>query len=475
MLTRKGPCHRRHGKKVFLLASGLLYLFPAMAAAVPDEGREYVRVCPDGAHFETSASHQVFIPFGGIYYDPETYTDDPFPRFLLITGFDAGRTRRHFEQIARVGANIVRISLSTRVLSPEYGKTDAEAFETLDRIIGLARNNNVRVVLDLMVEWEGRAEWMATSWEMFTDEKVLSGLEFLYAAIAERYRNDPTVFSYLLCDEAKIPWGSTGLRAGWTEWVHERYGTQEKLKESWPDYPWSKETWDNLIPPTDSSKSGSRRLYDYRCFREDLAARFVSRVAKAIRAKDPNHMISAGLLQWNVPLRPPIHDEKLLKPSSYPAFNPQKIAPHLDYVHVNCYNWWDGNTALYAYALGSYCSVPGKPVILGEFSFDRDVVKKTRDLFAGYFAWAFYPLPSEPVHHYLFDATGQPTVYAASYAETAGAFAAGDRKSTREPAAETLLVDALQVFTNIASMVELYERYMRLSGEGKHVDVRLHE
>jgi hypothetical protein len=472
MLTRKGPHRRRQPRNVFLLASGFLWLSPAMPAAVPDDGPECVRVSPDGAHFETSASHQIFIPFGGIYFDPETYTEKPFPRFLLITGFDAGRTRRHFEQISTIGANIIRISLSTGVFSPEYGECDPGAFDTLDRIIGLARDNNLRVVLDLMVEWEGRAEWIDRPWELFTDETALSGLEFLYAAIARRYRNNPTVFSYLLCDEAKIPWESTGIHAEWAKWVHAEYGTEEKLMESWPGYPWSKETWEHPIPPSDQNSAGSRRLYDYQRYREDIAARFVSRLAKAIRDEDPNHMISVGLLQWNVPLRPPIDDEKLLKPSSYPAFNPHKIAQHVDYIHVNCYNWWDSKTAHYARALGSYCSVSGKPVLLGEFSFDPIVVEKTRDLFAGYFAWAFYPLPSEPAHHYLFTADAKPTSHAGGFRETATKIADGGRIPTAQAPQSALVIDATQAFTDIPSNVRIYEQYMRLTHQRGMVAIR---
>jgi len=436
------------------------------SASARDTGGELIRVSPSGASFETSETRRGFTPFGGIYYDPATYTDEPFPRFLLITGFDAERTRKHFAQIAGLGANIIRISLSTGVFSPGYGKTREEAFETLDTIIALAREHGLRVVLDLMVEWEGGADWMAPASEMFTDERALAGLQTLYGAFADRYRENFTVFSYLLCDEAKIPWGSNGLHAGWTEWVHGEYDTEGRLKEAWQDYPWSKETWDNLIPPADENAPGSRRLYDYQRYREDVAAGFVARLGNAIRERDPNHMISVGLLQWNVPLRPPIDDAKLLKPSSYPGFKPRKIAPYVDYVHINCYNWWDEKTPQYARALGSYCTVPGKPVILGEFSFDPQVVKETRDLFSGYFAWAFYPLPSEPVHHYLFDANGEPTVYAESYSETAREFSTGEHKPAREAAEEALKVDAVQVFTDIPSMVELYERYIERSGNG---------
>jgi len=444
---------------ILLLPLGGTTQLPRAAEVAPSTAG-FVEVAPEGRGFMIGESGSRFAPFGGVYYDPETYTGEPFPRFLTITRFDAERTRRHFEQIAELGANTIRISLSTGVFSSDYGETNSEAFGTLDTIIALAKEHGLRVVLDLMVEWEGRADWMAPAWEMFADSRTLEGLEALYQVFGKRYRDEPTVFCYLVCDEAKIPWGSDGMNTGWADWVHEQYRTEERLKEAWPDYPWSKETWERPISPPDENVPGSRRLYDYQCFREEVAARFVGCLANAIREKDPNHMISAGLLQWNVPLRPPTDDAKLLKPSSYPAFNPHKIGPYVDYIHVNCYNWWDRKTPLYARALGSYCSVPGKPVILGEFSFDPEVVERTRDLFAGYFVWAFYPLPSEPVHHYLFDAEGNPTVYAESYTETARGFSIEGEGPARESVEETLEVDAIQMLTDIPSMVDLYKRYV---------------
>ena len=64
----------------------VVYLTATMAAApclARDQRDEFVRVSPDGWHFETARTHKPFIPFGGVYFDPATYVDKPYPRFLF--------------------------------------------------------------------------------------------------------------------------------------------------------------------------------------------------------------------------------------------------------------------------------------------------------------------------------------------------------------------------------------------------------
>ncbi len=408
---------------------------------------EFVRVAKDGWHFETATSRQRFVPFGGVYFDPATYREKPFPRFLVIGGFDEARTDAHFREIAKLGANVVRISLSTGIMCPEKGKLDESACRTLDRIIALASEHHLRVILDLMVEWEGRAKWMAEPWEQFTDEDTLEGLESYFRLMAERYRDKPTVFSYLVSDEPKIPWSSKGLTLEWE-------ARASKLK----------------LPadiPADENDPRSQALYQYQLMREDVAARFVKRMAAAIRSRDRNHMVSMGNLQWSAPLRVKTLTQATLKPSSYPAFSPRKIGPYLDYLHINCYDWWDANTACYALALGRYGYFPGKPVILGEFSFDKSVVEKCSGTFAGFCCWAFFPLPSEPAHHYLFDKSGARTTYAPDFAATAERLTSGKLALDRAPDQQIIEVPALSWLTDIPSAAETYDKCISACREGR--------
>ncbi len=431
---------------------------------------EFVRVARDGWHFETHKTRARFVPFGGVYYDPATYTSERFPRFVVIGEFSEERTDRHLKQIAGIGANIVRITLSTAVFSPEYRKTNESAFRALDRIIAIARKHGLRVILDPFVEWEGSAAWVPPG-EQFTDDKAASGLEFLYSAYAERYRNEPGVFSYLLMDEPRVPWVTEVMKRRFGAWVRREYRTEPCLRQAWKDYPLQDETWHSIVVPPDRDAPGSRRLYDYQRFREDLATALVKRLAAAIRSKDRNHLISLGNIQWVAPLR--FAEPSLLKPSSYPGFCMSKIAPYLDYMHINSYNWWDAEVVAFTQAMGRFAYYRGKPVLLGEFSFDPKVVEGTKGSFSGYSAWAFYPLPSEPSLNYLFTASGDLTAHGRAFAETAAKAKSGAIRLDRAPDTEVLTVNRLEWLTDVASGVKLYERYIEMSRGGRVAGIRM--
>ena len=449
-----------------LIATVCLSLVAGIAASpclAREKRDEFIRVSPDGWHFETARTHKPFVPFGGVYFDPATYTDKPFPRFLVIERFDEQRTDRHFAQIAGIGGNLVRISTSVKTFSPQYKKMDYKAFEKLDRIIALAKKHGLRVTLDPFGGWEGMPDWIPWWPAALVDEKMLQGMEFLFSEFAQRYRNEPAVFSYLIADEPSFLWTFHGMPSGFGNYVRTLYGDEENLKCHWADYPRKGERWDRIIPPRDEIRPGSRRLYDYQTFREDITTRFVERMAGAIRSKDSRHMISLGNIQWVAPLRyvidaAPFND--LVKPSGYFPFNPQKIGKFLDYLDIHSYNWWDGKEAEFTQAMGRYTCYPGKPVILGEFSFDAKVVEYTSGSFSGYSAWAFFAQPNEPVQHYLFDGEGKLTDHGKAFAETAAKIAGGQIVLNRAEDAATVEADGVASLSDLRSTMDVYERYM---------------
>ena len=139
----------------------------------------------------------------------------------------------------------------------------------------------------------------------------------------------------------------------------------------------------------------------------------------------------------------------------------------------NCYNWWDDRTGDYARALARYSYYPGKPVILGEFSFDAKVVEYTMNSLAGYSCWAFYPLPSEPNLNYLFDEKGNITPHGRSFAETAARLRQSEVVLHRAEDEAVLRVDPLKALTDPASTSDVYEEYMRMSAGGKVIGLEM--
>jgi len=142
-------------------------------------------------------------------------------------------------------------------------------------------------------------------------------------------------------------------------------------------------------------------------------------------------------------------------------------------VHINSYDWWDGEIVAFTQAMGRFAYCKGKPALLGEFSFTPEVVEGTKGSFSGYSAWAFYPLPSEPSLNYLFTASGELTKHGRAFSETAAKVRSGAIQFKRAPDAEVLTVDRTEWLTDIASGVKLYERYVQMSRGGRAVGLRM--
>ena len=369
---------------------------------------EFIQVAPDSWHFETAETHKTFIPIGVNYYDPATYHTDPYGAFRVIGKFDSARTDRHFAQLKDLGANIVRIFLSTVSFEPQLFKLNDTSFQTLDVLISLARKHNMYLILDLVETWEGEPAWQ--SWEYFAEEQTLQGFEFLLNAFGERYKNEPAVFAWDLLNEPATRGPDSGIMGDlFGIWVRFKYRTTDNLMAAWNDYPLTGELWNQIKTPSyesfnDQESRGSTRFYDFQLFREDIAYNWTRRLTDALRSADTNHMITVGLDQHSVPFKP---DGTYYKP--YTSFNPHKIAPLLDYISVHGYDWWGEYADEFIEGLLRY-SYTGKPVVLEEFDLN-DLglsINKIKRSCSGWLQWAAYESQAD-WQSCLFDTNEQVT------------------------------------------------------------------
>jgi hypothetical protein len=440
------------------------FAYFSLVIMAQDVQSEFIKVAADNWHFETAISNTGFVPFGTNYYDPESYgtselwDNHSFTAPHVIGNFDSVRTRNHFEQLHGIGVNVIRIFLSAIKFEPTLYTLDEASFQKVDKIIALAKEYDLRIIFDLVEMWEGAPESSWISWDPYANEVTVKGLEYLVTAFGERYRNEPAIFAWDLMNEPFDRWSDGDMDPLWGTWVRKKYITEDSLKSAWPDYPLSGESWESIRVPAESVNNlYDHRLFDFQLFREDVGYTWTYRLVRALRAADPNHMITIGLVQESAQLK-----KSTGTPGGYPGFNPMKLAPLLDYVSVHGYNWWDEHVGTYIQGLLRYCYA-NKPVLLEEFEYHSSTVDATQGSASGWVCWAAYQGPFDAdAEAFLFDSDGTITTAGMDFESKAPSI--DSEFADRLPDDAVIDADLLFILTDGSNPDSMYNRYIGMQG-----------
>jgi aryl-phospho-beta-D-glucosidase BglC (GH1 family) len=115
-------------------------------------------------------------------------------------------TLQDFEKIASWGANLVRLVIHADPTKPQYRNfynTDLStikdgAFTKLDQIIGFAAKTHIKVVIDL------HTAPGSDDGSLWTNYRYWDAFERLWAFIAERYKDNPTIVGFDLLNEPTL-------------------------------------------------------------------------------------------------------------------------------------------------------------------------------------------------------------------------------------------------------------------------------
>jgi len=354
------PLPRGTRAMIWLLASAWL-AGPASASDGGAASLPAIRVAADGRTLE-AAIGRPFVPFGVNYYRPGTGWAPQVWR-----QFDEAATRRDFARLKSLGGNCVRVFLTYGSFCAEQGRLAPEGAAKFDRLLALAEEAGLYVHPAGPDHWEGTPPWAAG--EDIVAEEQIQGLEAFWKDFAARYRGRSAILAYDLRNEPQVPWDGPVLRRRWNAWLDRRYGTADSAAAAWR-LDAAALAWGELQPP-DPDAAPDRQILDYQHFREEIADAWTARQAAAIRAADPQALVTVGLIQWSVPsLLPSVRQ--------YSAFRPARQARHLDFLEVHFYPLNDGFFAYesveaeqrnLAYAEGVVREVAaaGKPVVVAEY------------------------------------------------------------------------------------------------------------
>ncbi len=351
------------------------------------------------------------MPFGVTYYRPRTGWAPQ-----VWTQFDAEATRKDFALMRQQGVNCIRVFLSYRSFYFHPGVLNEDGVRKFDAFLSLAEEAGLYVQPTGPDLWEGPPEGQPTAVE---DEATVRALEDFWKLFASRYRGRNIIFSYELKNEPEVGWNGETLRKRWNTWLANKYLTVAALEKAWgrPEVP----VFGGIPVPPEGDALNDRRLLDYQKFREDLADEWTRRQVVAIKAADPNALVTVGLIQWSVPSLLPgiIH---------YSAFRPARQARYLDFLEIHFYPFATGayeyrskedelKNLSYLESVVRETAMPGEPVVLAEFGwygggkprFDNNthpaateeqqaeycagVVETSASFVRGWLNWGFFDAP----------------------------------------------------------------------------------
>ncbi|MBI4603400.1 MAG: cellulase family glycosylhydrolase [Planctomycetes bacterium] len=445
-----------------LLAAACAAGAPAPAArTLAGEPLERIVVSPDGRSFQTAGAERPFVPFGVNYFRPGTgWAPQVWKRF------DPEATRRDFQRLRELGASCVRVFLTFGSFYSKPGDLDPEGLSRFDQFLAIAEEAGIYVHPTGPDHWEGLPEWARG--DRYADEGALAALEGFWRLFAARYAGRAVVFAYDLLNEPSVPWDSPVLREKWNAWLEAEHATEARWREAWGEAA-SGLRFGAVPPPEPRDAPGSRPLLDYQRFRESIADAWTRRQAEAIRAADPQALVTVGLIQWSVPaLLPGVRH--------YSAFRPSRQARWLDFLEVHFYPLDGGayeyrspedevRNLAYLEAVARECAVPGKPLVIAELgwygggkpTFDggrhpeaseeaqagwcRRAIETTRGIACGWLNWGFHDHPeARDVSQLtgLLKADGATKAWGREFRALAAALA-GRRREPRDPAGRPAL------------------------------------
>lgn len=371
-----------------------------------------IRVSTDGRSL-VQGKRRPFVPFGVTYYRPGTGWAPQVWR-----KFDPEATRQDFARMKELGINCVRVFLSYGSFYQERGVLAPEGLAKFDQLLAIAEAAGIYVHPTGPDHWEGPPQWHPVA---VAEPITVAAAEEFWRLFAARYRGRAVIFAYDLQNEPQVGWDKQRMLAPWNAWLQRRYSSAAQLQSAWD--PATPLQWGQVAVPDPTNSLGSRRLLDFQSFREDLADEWTRRQAAAIKAADPQALVTVGFLQTSVPSR------VWSRVSDYAAFRPQRQARYLDFLEIHFYPLEHGafeyrseqeENANLAYLEGVVREVAraGKPVVLAEFGwyggaqkpkFDRGthpaaseeqqarylrrVVEVSKGFASGWLNWGLYDQP----------------------------------------------------------------------------------
>ncbi|MFO0801195.1 MAG: cellulase family glycosylhydrolase, partial [Gemmataceae bacterium] len=258
---------------------------PVISAADPPR----VVVSRDGKSFVRSPGGEPFRPWGF------NYDHDPAGRLIEDYWADEwDRVERDFKSMAGLGANAVRVHLQFGRFMTDAETPDARNLERLGKLLDLAARERLYLNLTGLGCYH-KADVPAWYDGLDEAERWAAQARF-WTAVAGRCKGRSVVFCYDLMNEPVVPGG----RRAAGDWLGPAFGGKHFVQ----------------VVSLDQKQRP----------RPDIARAWTKQLSAAVRAADPEALVTVGLVDWS-----------LDRPGLTSGFVPARVAPDLDFVSVHLY------------------------------------------------------------------------------------------------------------------------------------------
>jgi hypothetical protein len=346
-------------------ATCLLLVFASAASAMES-------IVVAGRGFQTAISHRSFVPYGfnygvGTTSSVERYVEQPDDSLLAQIGTD-------FQRMHDLGANVARIYLQLPDFMTSPTSVNPQALRSLRAVLDAASTAGIRIDVTGNLVWHPDR---APAWyDAMGEQQRWDVQATFWRAVAGACASADAVMFYELTSEPLVDDGIDPTQPG--AWYGGEFGGLAFAQRI--------SLQRNGRPPV------------------AIARQWIAKLARAVRATDPAHLVTVGLL-----------------PDTNGAFAPRRIADVLDFLTVHEYP----NTGQAARAITTMkrFGAAGSPVLVGEtFQLHDDPATQSqfltgaRPYVAGYLTFFDGRTP---------DDIGQPTTIAdAMYQNTLNQFLA---------------------------------------------------
>ncbi|MHB8974463.1 MAG: beta-galactosidase [Pirellulaceae bacterium] len=318
-----------------VLAIATLLAANAAYAEVPQDATdqpEFIRVAADQWTFAGESSGKRFIPFGSnfVFYCPSDKSNPQGIDVLARVHWDPVVIRKAFEGASSLHMNVMKVFLPSHLILRDPQTNDRVVFaemvpslpERLDYLFQTARETGVYVSLTFaewgahsLRWWQDGGTFVGRGNELNPDIDSYAVLRSFWKTLAERYKNEPMLFSYNLAVEFYMPGGNWGAQKGgepkydlvladrwglpaWHAYLAQAIGEIADINARWKtnyatlaDIPQPEYAW---IPAESRYSMPQAMLADYGSFKEYVTYAFFRNEVDAIRSVDKRHMITCG-------------------------------------------------------------------------------------------------------------------------------------------------------------------------------------